>query len=214
VNVSNSGPRPDQVSRVLDFLRRYAAGNLQSRLADERRCLPPSVVLDLGAEGVLGLQAPEEYGGLGLSYADALRVMAQTAAMDPSLSLLVLVQNAVGIPPIERFASERLRAQALPRLARGAALATIAASEPGAGSNVRGITTRATRLPGGGYRLDGGKAWISLGSWARYLNVFALLQDEAGRPLGITGFLVESDRAGFIAGHEAMTLGMKGIPQN
>lgn len=203
-----------ELLRITEFLRRYADEHMNSRLIDERRCMPPSVVLDVGRAGLLGLQIEREYGGLQLSNAETFQVIAQTAAIDPNLLLLVGVQNSIGIPPIRRFATERRKAEVLPLLAKGAGLATIAASEPGAGSNVRGITTTARRTADGGYVLNGHKSWISLGSWAAYVNVFAQLEDDNGNPLGITGFLVDGRAEGFIPGAEVLTFGMKGIPQN
>ena len=201
-------------ARILEFLRSYADHRLNSRLIDERRCLPPSAVLEFGRAGLLGLQVPKRYGGQELSYRDTFRVMEQLAAIDPNLTLLVSVHNAIGIPPVLGFADEARKAAVLPALAGGTTLATIAASEPGAGSDVRAISTTATRLPTGEYLLNGAKSWISLGSWAGYVSVFAQLRDELNRPLGITGFLVEGGTPGFHPGEEVLTLGMKGIPQN
>ena len=202
------------VDAILDFLRWYAEGRINSRLIDERRTVTPANILAAGRAGLLGLQIEAQYGGRQLSHQDTYRVVEQVAAIDPSLALTVSVHNAVGIPPVRRFAPEPYRAEVLPLLATGQSLATIAASEPGAGSHVRSISTTAVRLPTGEFLLNGGKSWISLGAWAGYVNLFARQVDEKGQPLGITGFLVETHSPGYYPGEEAMTLGMRGIPQN
>ncbi|MBB5801030.1 alkylation response protein AidB-like acyl-CoA dehydrogenase [Saccharothrix ecbatanensis] len=211
---SNAASQPDPAEPIVSFLRGYADERLNSRLIDERRGLPPSVVLELGKAGLLGLQVEREYGGRQLGHRDTFRVIEQVAAIDPNLTLLVAVHNAIGITPVRHFADRARKAEVLPVLARGAGLATIAASEPGAGSDLRAIATTARQLPDGGYLLNGDKSWISLGSWAGHVTVFAQLEAADGRPLGITGFLVEAGTPGFIPGEEILTLGMKGIPQN
>lgn len=203
-----------EAQRILGRLRWYAENRINSRLIDERRTVTPANVLAAGREGLLGLQIEKRYGGQGLSHHDTYRVMAQVAAVDPNLALLVSVHNAVGVPPVRQFAHRKHKKEVLTQLASGRSLATIAASEPGAGSHVRSISTTATQLPSGEYRIDGGKSWISLGAWAGYVNLFARLVDDQGLPMGITGFLVPTDTAGYHPGEEAMTLGMKGIPQN
>jgi alkylation response protein AidB-like acyl-CoA dehydrogenase len=207
---NGSGAR---ASQMLSFLRGYADERLNSRLIDERRCIPPSVILDVANAGLLGLQIEREYGGQQLSLRDTFGVLEQIAAIDPNLMLLVSVHNLIGIPPLRHFGTPQQKAEVLPMMASGRGLATIAASEPGAGSNVRAITTKATRQSGG-YVLNGAKSWISLGSWARYVNMFAQLHDEHNRPMGITGFLVDTTTKGYVPGEEVLTLGMKGIPQN
>jgi len=199
---------------LIGFLRGYATHRVNSRLIDERRTIPPSVVLDCGREGLFGLQIERRHGGLQLNHVDTFRVLEQLAAVDPNILLLASVHHAIGTPPIRLFAREELREEVLPLIASGRTLATIAASEPGAGSNLAGISTTAQRTPEGGYLLDGEKSWISLGAWAGYISVFAQLIGEDGEREGMTGFLVKQGTPGFVPGEEALTLGMKGIPQN
>ena len=88
------------------------------------------MLLDFGARGLLGLQAPCSSGGLALATIDLVRVMAQLAAIDLTLATMVGVHNALGLRPLLRFAPELLRAQWLPQLAAGRELAAFALSEP------------------------------------------------------------------------------------
>jgi alkylation response protein AidB-like acyl-CoA dehydrogenase len=198
---------------MLNFLREYAQGFLNSRLLDERRSLPPAMVSDFAEAGLLGLQIPRRHGGQDLSHADLNRVFTQLGAIDANLAVFCAVHNTLGTPPIVRSATEEVKGYVLPRLARGQALTTSAISEPGIGSHVRAMTTSATRHADGWYTLNGAKKWISLGGDARYVNVFARLRDEQGRPMGITGFLVDSRTPGFDIGPEMLTLGLRAVPQ-
>lgn len=210
-------PRDDgsaaRADAVIAWLRAYAARRLDSRLADERRSLPPNVLLDFGARGLLGLQAPRSSGGLALAAIDLVRVMAQLAAIDLTLATLVGVHNGLGLRPLLRYAPEPLRRQWLPALASGRQLAAYALSEPQAGSNPRAIGSRAARVDGG-WRLDGEKHLIGLAAWAGVLTVFARAFDAAGRSLGTVALLVPADAPGLFLGAEALTMGMRAMPQS
>jgi alkylation response protein AidB-like acyl-CoA dehydrogenase len=206
----HSAARADE---LIAFLRKYSEERVNSYVMDSRRSISPAAILDLGRAGLFGLQIERVYGGQELSYADAYRVVTQATVMDPTLALVLGVHNAIGVTPIRAFADDAVKSAVLPGLARGTELATIAVSEPGAGSNVRGISTTATSVPGG-YQVNGTKAWISLGAWAGYVNLLAQTRDESGRATGLSAFLVRTASDGFIPGPEAMTLGVKGFPQN
>jgi acyl-CoA synthetase (AMP-forming)/AMP-acid ligase II/alkylation response protein AidB-like acyl-CoA dehydrogenase/acyl carrier protein len=198
---------------VIAWLRDYAARRLDSRLADERRSMPPHVLLDFGARGLLGLQAPRAAGGLALTTVDLVRVMAQLAAIDLTLATLVGVHNGLGLRPLLCFAPEPLRAQWLPALSSGRQLAAYALSEPQAGSNPRAIGTRADRVEGG-WSVKGNKHLIGLAAWAGVLTVFARAFDAAGRALGTVALLVPADAPGLHLGPEALTMGMRAMPQS
>ena len=206
-------PDPSSTTRMLKFLREYAQNFLNSRLLDERRSLPPAMIADFAEVGLLGLQIPREHGGHDLSQVDVNRVFTQLGAIDANLAVFCAVHNTLGIAPILLSGTEAVKRHVLPRLATGQALTTSAISEPGIGSHVRGMTTDATRNPDGSYTINGAKKWISLGGDARYVNVFAQLRDECGRPVGITGFLVDSRTPGFGIGPEMLTLGLRAVPQ-
>ncbi|NUP46576.1 MAG: acyl-CoA/acyl-ACP dehydrogenase [Catenulispora sp.] len=200
---------------MIEFLRQYADDRLNSWLVDERRTLPPSLMSHFGAEGLLGLRVEQKYGGRGLSYTDTFRVIQQTAAIDPNLAVLLVVHNSLGIPPIRDFADEETKQRVLPVLATGRGLTTVATSEPGMGSNVvRGMTATAIRQHDRGFIINGKKSWISLGAASTYITVLAKLQEPNGRKKGITAFLLPTSTPGFRPYSEAMTIGLRGIPQD
>jgi alkylation response protein AidB-like acyl-CoA dehydrogenase len=211
-------PAPADVSRtrageLIDWLRRYAAERINSRLIDERRCVPPYVILDFGNRGLLGMQVPEAYGGLGLRHADYLRVLEQLAAIDQTLAAIVFTHSVLGTRPILGYATPATRDEILPLLASGRELAAFALSEPAAGSNVAGVTSQARPDGQGGWRLRGLKRWNS-SAWAGVVSVFARAVDGHSRPGGLTGFVVRQGSPGLRTGPEAMTMGLRGSVQS
>jgi acyl-CoA synthetase (AMP-forming)/AMP-acid ligase II/alkylation response protein AidB-like acyl-CoA dehydrogenase/acyl carrier protein len=198
---------------MIAWFRQYAARRLNSRLIDERRTIPPYVVLDLGNQGFFGLQVPTRFGGKALCSVDLMRVLEQLAAVDMTVATLVGVHNGLGVRPLLRFGSDALRERLLPALATGRQLAAFALTEPDAGSNPLALRATAARTAGG-WHLRGEKQWIGLGSWAGVTTVFAKAHDAGGQPLGITALLLGEDSAGLEQGPEALTMGMRGMVQN
>jgi len=211
-------PVGEEISRqraneLIAWLRGYGAERINSRLMDERRCIPPYIILDFGNRGVMGMQVPEAYGGLGLRHVDCLRVLEQLAAIDLTLASVVFLNGTNGIRPIQGYATPAVREEVLPRLASGRELASFALSEPVAGANVGGIASEARPDRQGGWRIRGLKRWNS-SSWAGVVSVFARLVDDAGRLGGLTGFVVRQGSPGLRIGPEALTMGLRGSVQN
>ncbi|MEL6354651.1 MAG: AMP-binding protein, partial [Cyanobacteria bacterium J06627_28] len=93
---------------LVNWLRKYAREHIDSRQMDERRCLSPGLVLDLGNQGLLGMQVPAAYGGLGLGHQSMLTILQQLGAIDLTLALFVGLNNVLGIRPILRYGSNEL----------------------------------------------------------------------------------------------------------
>jgi alkylation response protein AidB-like acyl-CoA dehydrogenase len=202
-----------RAEELVSWLRGYAAERINSRLMDERRCVTPNIILDFGNRGLLGMQAAEAYGGLGLRHADYLRVLEQLAAIDLTLTVIVFTHAVLGTRPIQRHATPALCEEIIPRLASGRELASFGLSEPGAGSNVGGIMGRATPDGQGGWRIRAVKRWNS-SAWAGVISVFVRLVDERGRLGGMTGFVVRQGAPGVRIGPEALTMGLRASIQN
>ncbi len=204
-------------ARALDlaaWLRTYAATRLDSRLMDERRCMPPHLVLDFGNAGLLGLLVPRRWGGEGLSMRDAVHVFEQIGAVDITLAAFIGVHNVLGVLPILHGASEALKAEFLPQLAAGRLLGAFAVTEPGAGSNPRGMAATARPAPDGGWLLDGHKTWIGNAAWSGSLATFVNEHDASGAFVGISGFLTTPATPGVVQGTEALTMGVRAMIQN
>ncbi len=204
----------EKAKDTIDWLRSYADERINSRLIDERRCIPPHIVLDFGNHGLLGLEVPKTYGGSGLRMTDTLSIVEQLAAIDLTLALFVGVHNSLGVRPILKFSHPRLREKILPSIASGRELVAFALTEPSAGSNPRGITSKAVKDLQGGWKLNGEKIYIGSGSWASYLNIFAKTEDEGGENSQFNGFVVTQGSKGFKNGPEALTMGVRGMVQN
>ena len=204
----------ERADRMIDWVRGYANERLNSRLMDERRCIAPYVVLDLGNQGVLGMQVPEKYGGLELRTSDMMRVMEQVAAIDLSLSTFIGVNNTLGVRPIQRYATPEMKNKILPILAQGRQLAAFAVTEPGAGSAVRSVSSKAIPDGKGGWKLRGTKIWSGSSAWAGFINVFVQVVDENNQADGFAGFVVPQGSPGLRMGPEALTMGMRAMVQN
>ncbi|UJW28749.1 AMP-binding protein [Saccharothrix sp. AJ9571] len=214
-------PRPvsatsasDAVPALLDWVVSWSARRLDPSLVDERRTMPPHVVLDLAGRGLLGIRAPTAAGGLALGHQDAARVLECLASVDLTLATFVCGHNFLGVDVVSRFAADPVRERLLARLASGRALVAFAWTEPGASHAVGAMSSTATPLPGGGYRLDGRKLFIGSAGWADTIVVFARLLDEDGQDRGPVSLVVPSDAPGVRVGAEALTMGLRGMTQN
>ncbi len=203
----------ERADAIVEWLRTYASERLNSRLIDERRCLPPYVVLDFGNRGILGMQVAEQYGGTALGNRDAMRVVEQLAAIDLTLATFVVNNDFLGIRPLQGYGTQSLRDELLPILARGRELAAFALTEPGAGSNPQAISATGVAEVSG-WRLRGTKVWSGSAAWAGVINVFVKLVDANNNLSGITGFAVRQGTAGLRPGPESLTMGMRGMVQN
>ena len=132
-----------RTKELIEWLHDYAQRRINSRLMDERRCITPHIALDFGKQGLLGMIVPESQGGLGLTYHDMLQIIEQCAAIDLNLCSFVVVHNVLGIYPILKYGTKEQKEKYLNCLAQGRDLVAFALTEPGAGSNPRGIKTEA-----------------------------------------------------------------------
>ena len=202
-----------RADELIAWLRKYASERINSRIMDERRCVPPYILMDFGNRGVMGIRVPDSHGGLGLRYVDALRVLEQLAAIDLTLAAIVFLNVSNGLIPIQQHAKPALRDELLPMLASGRELGSFALSEPAAGSNLGGMVGQAVPNGKGGWTIRAFKRWNS-GSWAGVVSVFVRLVDEKGRLGGMTGFVVRQGTPGLRVGPEALTMGLRASVQN
>lgn len=202
-----------RADEVISWLREYATARINSNLIDERRCIPPYVVLDFGNHGLLGLRVPQRYGGLELMQADVVRVLEQLGGIDLTLATF-LSSHANGVHAIQKYGSSALREQLLSKLASGREISAFALTEPSAGSNPRAIQTEAVPDARGGWVLNGEKYLVDSGSWASVINVFTRTSDQTGRSSGISAFAVRQGTPGLVIGSESLTMGLRGMVQN
>jgi len=177
-----------------------------SREMDEHAKMPRSLVDQLFEQGFMGIEIPESHGGTGMSFFDAVLVVESLSRVDPSVGVLVDVQNTLVINAVMRWGSEALRHRYLPRLA-ARSVGAYCLSEAGSGSDAFALTTRAVE-EGDSYRITGRKLWITNGNEADVFIVFATVNPEAGYR-GITAFMVDRDTPGFTVGKKEDKLGIR-----
>ncbi|MBN3926842.1 AMP-binding protein [Nostoc sp. NMS4] len=199
---------------LIEWLRDYANKRINSQIIDERRCIPPHILLDFGNRGILGMQVSPEYGGIGLGSYDTMRIIEQLGAIDQTVASLVILHNSLGIRPILNYASNSVRDELLPILAKGRELAAFALTEPNAGSNPQAISSKAIPNANGEWLLQGTKIWSGSAAWAGVINVFVKHLDSNGKFRGISGFVVREGTEGLRSGPEALTMGLRGMVQN
>jgi butyryl-CoA dehydrogenase/short/branched chain acyl-CoA dehydrogenase len=156
--------------------------------------------------GLMAIEVPEEYGGQGGSFFQAVLAVEELAAVDPSASVIVDVQNTLVNNAIIRWANAGQKSKYLPQLADGT-VGAYALSEAGSGSDAFALQTRAV-LDGDHYILNGRKLWITNAAEAGVFLLFANANPEAGYR-GITCFLIERDFPGFQVGKKEDKLGIR-----
>jgi alkylation response protein AidB-like acyl-CoA dehydrogenase len=191
-----------------DSVRAFAEEQVKPlvREMDEQAKIPRSLIDRLFDLGVMGIEIPEAYGGAGGRFFHAVLAVEELSRIDPSIGVLVDVQNTLVINAILRFGNEEIKRRWLPALATRT-VGAYALSEAGSGSDAFALTTRATDT-GDAVVLDGRKLWITNGNEADLFIVFATVSPEAGYK-GITAFLVERGTAGFTIGKKEDKLGIR-----
>ncbi|MDF2626719.1 MAG: acyl-CoA dehydrogenase [Symbiobacteriaceae bacterium] len=189
-------------------IRRYVERELAPHANEweEAEYFPDSVFWEMGRLGYLGLRYPEEYGGSGLDYYSAI-VLAEemTRAQSGGVGMAVAVHAEMATPPILKFGTEEQKRRYLVPAVKGKKIAALAITEPGAGSDVSGIRTRAVQ-DGGDWVINGSKIYITNGVRADfYLVVTRTGDDQWG---GLTLFLVEKETPGFTVGRKLKKVGM------
>jgi isovaleryl-CoA dehydrogenase len=175
---------------------------------DEKDRFPVELWPQMGELGLHGITVEEEWGGLGLGYLEHVIAQEEVARASASVGLSYGAHSNLCINQIRRWANEEQKRKYLPKLISGEHVGALAMSEAGAGSDVVGMKLRAEKS-GNGYRLNGTKFWITNGSHADVLVVYAKT-GEGSR--GITTFLVEKGMDGFSIGQKVDKLGMRGSP--
>ncbi len=176
------------------------------REMDEQAHIPRQLIDRLFALGVMGIEVPEPQGGAGGEFFHAVLAVEALSRVDPSIGVLVDVQNTLVINALLRWGSDDVKARYLPKLA-GGSIGAYALSEAGSGSDAFALTTRASES-GDGYVLTGRKLWITNAAEADLFIVFATVNPDAGHR-GITAFLVERAFGGFTVGRKEDKLGIR-----
>jgi isovaleryl-CoA dehydrogenase len=198
----------------VDMLRETARGFAQDKIApradeiDKTNSFPRDLWPQMGALGLHGITVEEEWGGAGLGYLAHCVAMEEVSRASASVGLSYGAHSNLCVNQIRRNGSDAQRRKYLPKLISGEHVGALAMSEPGAGSDVVSMRTRADKK-GDRYILNGTKFWITNGPVAETLVVYAKTDLDAG-PRGITAFLIEKGMKGFSTAQKLDKLGMRG----
>ena len=176
------------------------------RQMDEAGVFRKDLIAQFFSLGLMGIEIPEEFGGQGGSFFQAILAVEELSAVDPSAGVIVDVQNTICNNALLRWASPAQKAKYLPRLAADT-VASYALSEAGSGSDAFAMATRAEDR-GDTFVLNGGKLWITNAAEAGLFLLFANARPEAGYK-GIAAFLVERGFPGFRVGKKEDKLGLR-----
>jgi len=176
------------------------------REMDEQAKIPRALIDKLFDLGVMGIEVPDSFGGGGASFFHSVLAVEALSRVDPSIGVLVDVQNTLVINALIRWGNEDIRKRYLPKMAADT-IGAYALSEAGSGSDAFAMTTRAAERDGE-WALTGRKLWITNANEADLFIVFANVSPEAGYR-GITAFLVERGFSGFTVGKKEDKLGIR-----
>jgi isovaleryl-CoA dehydrogenase len=200
----------EQADMLRDSVRSFADDKIAPRAAeiDRTNQFPRDLWPQMGALGLLGLTVEEEFGGAGMGYLEHCVAMEEVSRASASVGLSYGAHSNLCVNQIRLNGTMEQKRRYLPKLVSGEHVGALAMSEPGAGSDVVGMRTRADKR-GDRYVLNGSKMWITNGPIAEVLVVYAKTDPEAG-PRGITAFLIEKGMKGFSTAQKLDKLGMRG----
>ena len=200
----------DTADMIRDTVESFSATEIAPRAAEIDRSneFPRDLWPRLGELGLLGITVEEELGGSGLGYLEHAIAMEEISRASASVGLSYGAHSNLCVNQLRRNGNETQKQKYLPKLISGAHVGALAMSEPGAGSDVVGMSTRAEKK-GDRYVLNGSKMWITNGPDSEVLVVYAKTDPEAGSR-GITAFIIEKGMAGFSTAQKLDKLGMRG----
>jgi glutaryl-CoA dehydrogenase len=192
------GQLVEEEAQIRDMARRYAQEKLAPRVIQAYRdeYTDPEIFREMGELGLLGVTLSADYGGAEASYVAYGLVAREIERVDSGYRSMLSVQSSLVIHPINAYGTDAQREKYLPKLASGEWIGCFGLTEPSAGSDPGSMKTRAEALPGGGYRLNGSKTWITNAPIADVFVVWATSDAHDGR---IKGFIIEKGAPGLTA---------------
>jgi alkylation response protein AidB-like acyl-CoA dehydrogenase len=176
------------------------------REMDEHAKMSPALIEKMFGLGIMGVEIPEKFNGAGGTFFHSVLVVEELSRVDPSVGVLVDVQNTLVINAVCRWGNDDIKARLLPRLATKA-IGAYGLSEAGSGSDAFALQTRA-KEQGDTFVINGRKLWITNANEADIFLVFATINPDAGYR-GITAFVVERGTPGFTVGKKEDKLGIR-----
>jgi len=200
----------EDVDKLRDTVNGFAQDRIAPRAAaiDRTNTFPRDLWPEMGELGLLGITVEEEFGGAGLGYLEHCVAMEEVSRASAAVGLSYGAHSNLCVNQLRRNGTDEQKRKYLPKLISGAHVGALAMSEPGAGSDVVSMRTRAERK-GDRFVINGSKMWITNGPEAETIIIYAKTDANAG-PRGITAFIIEKGMRGFTTAPKLDKLGMRG----
>jgi len=196
-----------------EMIRQAARDFAQNEIApvaahfDETGEFPSATIKKMGAQGFMGLEIPEEYGGAGLDTMAYVLALEEISRADASHGTIMSVNNSLFCHGIYKYGTEAQKQRYLKAVASGEKVGAYSLTEPMSGSDAGTMKSRAVR-EGDHYVINGRKSWVTSAPVADYIVVFTMTAPEK-QHRGITAFIVETDQPGFVLGKKEPKLGIR-----
>jgi acyl-CoA dehydrogenase len=202
---------PESFNILLDTVERFVRERLIPREAEvaETDAIPADVLDEMRRMGLFGLTIPEQYGGLGLTMEEEVRVAFAWCKASPAFRSIAGTNNGIGSVGIVLDGTEAQKNEYLPRLASGELIGSFALTEPGSGSDAGSLTTSARR-EGDHYVINGAKRYITNAPQAGVFTVMARTDASTKDASGVSAFIVERDTPGLSVGKPDRKMGQRG----
>ena len=202
-----------QLSPEHEMIRQAARDFAQKEIApiaaqfDETGEFPYTTIKKMGEMGFMGIEVPEEYGGAGMDTLAYVLALEEICKADASHGTIMSVNNSLFCHGLLKFGSEEIKKKYVYAVASGQAIGAYSLTEPMSGSDAGNMRSRAVRQ-GDHYVLNGRKSWVTSAPVAEYIVVFNMTDPEK-KQRGITAFVIETDKPGFIRGKKEPKLGIR-----
>ncbi len=203
----------DEQRMIRDMARDFAQNEISPIAAhhDETGEFPHETIMRMGEQGFMGIEVPEEYGGVGMDTIAYVLALKEISKADASHAVIMSVCNSLYCYGILRYGTEEQKQEYLQPVASGEAIGAYALTEPQSGSDAGNIRVTASLSPDGShYIINGTKSWITSGPVAKYIVVFAQTDPEAKpRHRGVSALIVDTEEPGFELGKTEPKLGIR-----
>ncbi|MCQ3930325.1 MAG: acyl-CoA dehydrogenase [Chloroflexi bacterium] len=214
VSIAPSGPSL-KLSEEQESIRQMARNFAQKEIApiaaefDESGEFPLDTIKKMGRLGFMGIEVPEEYGGQGMDTVAYVLAMEEIAKADVSHSTIMSVNNSLYCHGLMKFGTEEQKQKYLVPIATGEKIGAYSLTEPMSGSDAGTMKSRAVLSPDGShYIINGTKSWVTSGPVADYIVLFTMTEPEK-KHNGITAFMIDTTRPGFVRGKKEPKLGIR-----
>jgi alkylation response protein AidB-like acyl-CoA dehydrogenase len=196
-----------------EMIRQAARDFAQKEIApiaaefDESGEFPHKTIQKMGEMGFMGIEVPEEYGGAGMDTLAYVLALEEICKADAAHGTIMSVNNSLYAYGLLRFGTEEQKQKYLKPVASGKAIGAYSLTEPMSGSDAGTMRSRAVRI-GDEYIINGRKSWVTSGPVADYLVLFTMTDPEKGHR-GITAFMIDASKPGFVRGKKEPKLGIR-----